>query len=170
LPLILLALVVAAFLVAEALRAARNERAQRARGGVEPAGDVYRVMQVAYPGSFLAMIAEGALRGVPGLPIVLAGAAVFAAAKALKWWAILTLGSFWTFRVIVVPNAVLVHRGPYRALRHPNYVAVVGELVGVALMTGALATGPLAVVVFGVLLLKRIAVEDDALRGEALRP
>lgn len=162
--LILLALVVAAFLGAEALRAARNERVQRARGGVEPPGDVYRFMQVAYPGSFLAMFAEGALGSFHGLPIVLAGAAVFAAAKALKWWAIFTLGSSWTFRVIVVPGAALVHLGPYRALRHPNYVAVVGELVGVALMTGALVTGPLATIVFGALLLKRIAVEDAALR------
>ena len=53
------------------------------------------------------------------------------AAKALKWWAILTLGRFWTFRVIVVPGATLVAGGPYRWLRHPNYVGVIGELVGV---------------------------------------
>ena len=47
--------------------------------------------------------------------------------------------------MIVVPGDPLVASGPYRYLRHPNYVGVVGELVGAALMTRALITGPLAV-------------------------
>jgi methyltransferase len=88
---------------------------------------------------------------------------VFASAKALKWWAILTLGRFWTFRVIVVPGAPLVTSGPYRLLRHPNYVGVIGELVGAASMTGALATGPVATLAFGLLILKRIEIEQRAL-------
>src|ERR1043165_4749995 len=53
-------------MLVEARRAARNERAQRARGGIEPPGDVYRVMSFVYPAAFLAMIAEGAWRGLPG--------------------------------------------------------------------------------------------------------
>ena len=53
--------------------------------------------------------------------------------------------------------------GPYRVLRHPNYAAVVGELVGATLMTGAFVAGPTATVLFGVLLKKRIAVEERAL-------
>ena len=60
--------------------------------------------------------------------------------------------------------------GPYRFVRHPNYVAVVGELVSVALMTGAWLTGPVALVGFGALMMKRIAVEqralDATLRGD----
>src|SRR5438093_3203536 len=150
-------------MLGEARRAAANERAQRARGGVEPPGDVYALMQVIYPASFLVMLAEGAWRGAPPQPIVVAGAALYAAAKALKWWAILSLGPFWTFRVIVVPGATLVSSGPYRFLRHPNYAAVVGELVGVGLMTGAAVTGPLATVAFGALILKRIDIEQRAL-------
>ena len=50
--------------------------------------------------------------------------------------------------MIVVPGDRLVTTGPYRYLRHPNYVGVVGELVGAAMMTGALFTGPIAVFVF----------------------
>src|SRR5258706_519374 len=46
----------------EAWRAARNEHAQRARGGVEPPGDVYKLMRIVYPGAFLAMFAEGVAR------------------------------------------------------------------------------------------------------------
>src|SRR5438093_11152029 len=147
----------------EATLAASNERTQRARGGVEPPDDVYKMMRIAYPAAFLAMIAEGLVRGIPSTLALTAGIVLFAADKALKWWAILTLGPFWTFRVIVVPDAPLVSSGPYRFLRHPNYAAVVGELVGVGLMTGAAVTGPLATVAFGALILKRIDIEQRAL-------
>jgi methyltransferase len=110
------------------------------------------------------MLAELAWRGRPAVVLLAAGVAVFAIAKALKWWAIAALGVAWTFRVIVVPDATLVAGGPYRFLRHPNYVAVVGEFVGAALMTGAFVAGPAATLVFVVLLSRRVAVEEHALR------
>jgi methyltransferase len=158
------AAVVFGFMILEACRAARNARAQRARGGIEPPGDVYQVMRVVYPGAFLAMLAEGAARGTPPPGVLFGGAMLFAAAKALKWWAILSLGSFWTFRVIVVPGASLVVRGPYRWLRHPNYVGVLGELAGVAAIAGAPLSGVVATGVFAALIVKRIAVEERAIR------
>src|SRR5712692_9806605 len=150
-------------MLVEARRAAVNEAAQRARGGVEPSGDVYAIMRVAYPAAFLGMIADGLSRHGPSLSALAAGSALFVAAKAVKWWAIWTLGPFWTFRVIVVPGTPLVFEGPYRYVRHPNYLAVFGELIAVALMTGAVVAGPLAVIGFALLILKRIAVEDRAL-------
>jgi methyltransferase len=161
----LLAAVVFGSMLVEARRAAGNERAQRARGGIEPAGDVYPLMRLAYPAAFVAMIAEGALRdGAPSTAVVLAGALVFVAAKAIKWWAIVALGPFWTFRVIVVPGAALVARGPYKWLRHPNYVGVMGELAGVALVAGAPVAGAVAFLAFGALVMKRIAIEERTLR------
>jgi methyltransferase len=155
----------------EARHASRNERAQRARGGVEPPDDVYGVMRLVYPASFAAMLVEGAVRGAPTSAAVIAGAALFAASKTLKIWAIRSLGPSWTFRVIVVPGAALVETGPYRWLRHPNYVAVIGELASVAMMTGALVAGPTALTVFGLLLVRRIRVEDRSLgdRGSQAR-
>ena len=148
----------------EAAIADRHERQQRTRGGVEPEGDVYRLMRVAYPGLFLLMLGERLLRGAPGSTVVGAGVGLYAAAKLLKWWAIKSLGRFWTFRVIVVPGERLVATGPYRYLRHPNYLAVLGEFVGVALMANARVSGPAATALFGALMLKRIAVENRALR------
>jgi len=152
-------------MLVEAARARRNERAQKARGGLEPADDVYNVMRIVYPAAFLAMLAEGAARGPGAAAIVVTGLAIFTAAKIIKWSAIVALGRCWTFRVIVVPGDRLVASGPYRCLRHPNYVGVIGELIGAALMTRALVTGPVAVIVFAVLLYNRIAVEERALRG-----
>lgn len=158
-----LVVVVFGFLLVEARRAAANERRQRARGGIEPAGDVYRLMRLAYPGVFAAMIADGARRGVPAPGVLFAGLLCFAAGKALKWWAITTLGPCWTFRIIVVPGTTPVRGGPYRWLAHPNYVGVVGELVGVALLSGAPATGALGVLLFVALMARRVAVENRAL-------
>ncbi len=157
--------VIFALMALEAHRAAANEAAQRARGGVEPPGDVYPWMRVAYPAAFLAMLVEGAVRGGASPSLAAAGGGLLVASKALKWWAVAALGQAWTFRVIVVPGAPLTTTGPYCVLRHPNYVAVVGELVSVALMTGARVTGPLALVGFGLLIVWRIRVEERALRA-----
>src|SRR5258708_4121273 len=143
----------------EACRAARNEREQLARGGVEPSADVYDVMRVVSPLAFLGMLVESAFGGGPPRAVALAGAAVFAAAKALKWWAIASLGPFWTFRVIVIPGAALVDRGPYRWLRHPNYVAAMGVLAGTTLLTGAALSAVTPMAAFGLPTIRRIALQ-----------
>jgi methyltransferase len=160
----LLTLLAALLIMAgEAALSAHNESVLRARGAIEPRDDVYRTMQWAYPGCFIAMAVEGAITG-PATPNVLAaGLAVFGLAKALKISAISALGVRWTFRVLVPPDAPLVASGPYRVMRHPNYLAVVGELAGMALIVWAPITGTLAVIGFGWLIIKRIRVEERAL-------
>ena len=158
-------LFVGAIMLVEAAISRRHEIALRGRGAVEPAGDVYRTMRWAYPAAFAAMAIEGAIAGpAPGAATV-AGALLMVVSKALKVWAIASLGDRWTFRVLVVPEALVV-RGPYRWLRHPNYVAVVGELAGMALLVGAWVAGPAATVLFSLLVWRRIRVEGPALRPE----
>jgi len=155
---------VVSFLLVETGLSLRHERALRARGAVEPPGDVHRWMQVVYPAAFVAMIGEGLWRGLPAPPIWWTGLFVFLLAKALKFWAIGTLGPRWSFRVLVLRGQPLVTGGPYRVLRHPNYVAVAGEIVSVAIMFGAVIAGPVAAVVFGGLLRRRIVVEEEAMK------
>lgn len=144
----------------------RNERHLKTLGAVEPRDPVYVTMRWAYPVVFLAMAAEGALVGQMPRSMVLTGAAVFGLSKLLKYWAIRSLGYRWTYRVFVLPNQPLVTRGPYRLLRHPNYVAVLGELVAMALVTGARVMGPVGLLFFGALLVLRIRAEERALRLE----
>jgi len=140
-----------------------NERLYRQQGAIDAPDPVYGLMRWAYPGAFVLMAIEGALvgRSLDGLAI--AGALVFVAGKALKMWAIRTLGPRWTYRVLVLPDAPLVREGPYTRLRHPNYVGVLGELIGMGLMMRALVTGPIATLFFAELLRRRIAAEERAL-------
>jgi methyltransferase len=161
--LVLLATIVFAPMLIEAAVSRRNESRLRARGAVEPSGDVYRLMQAAYPLSFLAMLAEGALKLPRVDVIVAAGFTVFLGAKLLKYWAITTLGERWAFRVLVPPGSTLVAAGPYRFIRHPNYVAVMGELAGAALIARAPVSGAIAAVLFGLLIVRRIGIEESAL-------
>lgn len=140
-----------------------NERQLRAKGAVEPPGDVIAIMRWAYPVSFIAIAVEGALTGPAPAPVLLGGLALFGVAKALKVWAISSLGSRWSYRVLILPGAPLVTTGPYRFLSHPNYLAVVGELVSVAMIVAAPITGLLATFAFGLLMRARIRVEDRAL-------
>lgn len=155
--------VVGSFMLAELSLSQRHERALRKRGAVAGDDPVYPTMRWAYPGAFAAMAVEGALTGPPPPAIAAAGLAIFAAAKALKYWAIVSLGERWTYRVFVLPGAPLVTTGPYRLMRHPNYVGVVGELLGMALLVGARATGPIAIACFSWLLLRRIRAEEKAI-------
>lgn len=153
-------------MITEALVSARNDRALRAAGAIEPSGDVYRLMQIAYPACFGAILAEGAWRSAQPDTVFAAGLATFAAAKALKYWAIASLGPRWTFRVLVPPGSARTQRGPYRWIAHPNYVGVAGELIGAAVAMHAIVTGPVAVAGFCILMVRRVVVEEKALAGE----
>jgi methyltransferase len=147
----------------EAVLSAFNEKMLRARGAIEPPGDVIASMRFAYPLAFVAMGVEGALTGPATRDLLMFGLALLGVAKALKVWAISSLGSKWSYRVLVVPGEPLVTTGPYRFLSHPNYLAVVGEIVSVAMIVWAPITGTLAAVGFGSLMVARIRVEDRAL-------
>ena len=165
-PVLISALVTAAvglMMLVELQLSRSNERGLRAAGAWEPADDVYPLMQVAYPASFVLMAMEGALQASVASAGVLSGLAVFGLGKAIKFWAIAALGPRWSFRVLVLEGAPLVTSGPYRWMRHPNYVGVMGELVGVAIALSAFVTGTLALVTFGWILVRRIKVEERAL-------
>ena len=142
-----------------------NEKSLRAKGAVEPPDDVIGWMRVAYPGAFVLIGIEAAVGGPLSRNWVAAGLLLFGWAKALKFWAMAHLGSRWTFRVLVLPGAPLVRTGPYRLLRHPNYVAVIGEIIAVAIALQAPVAGVVATLGFGWLIRRRIVVEERALAG-----
>jgi methyltransferase len=172
---VLLALIIG-MLLAETRVSRAHEARLRARGASTPPGDPYRALAILYPTAFVVMGIEGIWRAAtaPAEAIALAdhdpswlasGIVLFVASKALKYWAIASLGELWTFRVFVVPGVPLVTTGPYRYVTHPNYIAVAGELLGTAMMMGARVTGPVMIVLFGLALLARIRFENRVLSG-----
>jgi methyltransferase len=150
--------------VAELVVSTRNAAWSFARGGVEYGRGHYPVMVALHSGFLVAMLVEAWLRR-PDVPPVLAWSmlTLVLSSQALRWWCIGTLGRRWNTRVIVVPGLAPVTSGPYRFLRHPNYVAVVVEGVALPLVHSAWLTAILFTVANAVLLTVRIRVEDAAL-------
>jgi len=170
--------VIVGLLLAETRVSSINARRLRERGAIMPPGDAYLALKILYPAAFLIMGAEGLWRaseaGRTGFTVehsgpswLASGVVLFVASKALKYWAIRTLGERWTFRVFVVPDAPLIATGPYRYVAHPNYIAVVGELIGTAMMVGAPISGPVMLGAFGVALRARVKFENQVLRAIA---
>lgn len=80
-----------------------------------------------------------------------------------RWWCATVLGKHWNPRVIVIPNAPLVRRGPYRWLHHPNYAAVVAEVVALPLVHSAWLTAIAFTTANALVLTVRIRTENEAL-------
>jgi len=148
---------------AELWLSARNARRLLARGGVEAGRGHYGPM-VAFHALFLAACAaEAVSHPAPPPAAALAAAALACAAQALRWWAIATLGERWSTRVVVLPGAPPVTGGPYRLVRHPNYLAVAVEIACLPLAYGAWRTALLFSAGNALLLAVRIAAEERAL-------
>ncbi len=165
--------VIVGLLLAETRLSRLNERWLRAQGAIAPEGDVYGALALLYPAAFILMGLEGLYgtavsRPQPAAPSwFAAGLLMVVASKGLKYWAIRELGQRWSFRVLIQPGVPLVTTGPYRYIAHPNYLAVVGELVGTAMMCRARVTGPMMILLFGTVLWARVRFETRVLKGTA---
>ena len=165
----LLLVAVVAERLAELVVSDRHARWALARGGVETGQGHYPPMVLLHAGLLVACVVEVHAADRPFLPLLgWTALALAAAAQGLRWWCIATLGRQWSTRVIVVPGLGLVHRGPYRWLRHPNYVAVVLEGLALPLVHTAWLTALVFTVLNAVLLAGfRIPAEERALLGAA---
>ncbi|MFE2599499.1 isoprenylcysteine carboxyl methyltransferase family protein [Streptomyces sp. NPDC059396] len=163
-----LVLAVGAERVAELVVARRNTRWSLERGAVERGRGHYPPMVALHTALLFGCLAEVWLGDRPFTPALgWTMVAVVVAAQALRWWCIRTLGPRWNTRVLVVPGLPLVTGGPYRLLRHPNYVAVVAEGLALPLVHGVWLTALLFTVLNAVLLTVRIRCENRALDAAA---
>lgn len=144
--------------------AKRNLRALVARGGVEVAPEHYRWMVLLHTLFLVACPLEVWLLERPflpwlGIPMLLL--AVLAAG--LRLWVIRTLDGRWTTRIVVLPRVTPVTGGPYRFLRHPNYLAVITEMFALPLIHSAWLTAAVFSLLNAWLLRVRIRAEEDGL-------
>jgi len=142
----------------------RNARWAMAHGAVESGQGHYGAMMAFHSLFLVACVVEPLLhpRRV-GTSVVAACLAALVGAQALRWWAIRTLGPRWNTRIIVFPDVEPVTTGPYRWLRHPNYVAVIVEMLALPLLGGAWITAAGASLGNALLLRARIEAEERAL-------
>ncbi len=163
-----LVLAVAAERLAELVVSRRNAAWSVARGGHEVGAGHYPGMVALHASLLVGCLVEVSAVNRPFVPALgWSMVAVVALGQALRWWCIATLGHQWNTRVIIVPGLSLVARGPYRWLRHPNYVAVVAEGVALPLVHTAWVTATAFTILNAFLLRLRIATENDALAGLA---
>jgi methyltransferase len=151
--------------IAELVVSTRNARWSLARGGVEFGRRHFPPMVALHTGLLLACLAEVWFGGRPFLPWLGWPMLVLVlSSQGLRWWCIRVLGPRWNTRVIIVKDLPLVARGPYRWLKHPNYVAVVVEGFALPLVHSAWITALAFTVLNAVLLLAvRIPAENRAL-------
>jgi len=145
--------------VGELVLAARNTRRLLAQGGVETGQEHYPLIV----GLHTAWLAGLWWLGW-NEPADLAWLAVYALLQGLRAWTLLTLGSRWTTRIITVPGEPPVQRGPYRFLRHPNYVVVAAEIIVLPLVFGLTAFGAVFFLLNASVLWIRIQAEEAAWR------
>ena len=144
---------------------ARNARRVAARGAIEGESRAFYGAIVLFHTLFLvAGPLEVVLLARPFVPaLALPATALVVLAMALRYWAIATLGERWNSRVLVVPGEGAVTGGPYRFVRHPNYVAVYAEVAALPLVHTAWVTALVATAVNALLLRHRIRHEELAL-------
>ncbi|MFI5708705.1 isoprenylcysteine carboxyl methyltransferase family protein [Kribbella sp. NPDC051620] len=159
-----LVLVVGLERVAELVVSLRNAAWSFKQGGVESGKGHYPFMVLLHTGFLAGCLVEAIVADRPFIPALgWTMLVVVLLAQGLRWWCISVLGHQWNTRVIVVPGLSLVASGPYKFLRHPNYVAVVAEGIALPLVHTAWVTATAFLLLNIPLLTVRIRAEEAAL-------
>ena len=163
---------VAAERLAELAWSRLHERRMARRGGAVVREPAYAAMVAVHAGTLIAAPIEAWLRGGPSSPTLralsYAGMGGLAAATALRIWTLRTLGDSWSTRVTRFAGGGrrVVTDGPYRYIRHPNYVAVIIELASLPLVGGAVVTALAASALNALVLSRRIPFEERELGAD----
>ncbi|MBZ0269267.1 hypothetical protein K8I85_14025 [bacterium] len=143
----------------ELVYARRNTRRLLAEGAREVGAAHYPLFLLLHASWLVAIAVTVPWTTAPNVPLVM----LFVVLQAMRIWVVVSLGRYWTTRVITRDNAPLIRRGPYRWIRHPNYVIVAGEIAVLPLAFGAWAVAGIWSVLNAALLYHRIRVENHAL-------
>ena len=143
----------------ELWHAQRNTRALLEAGGIEVGRGHYPLMVALHAAWLVAILLTVPPDAGVSAPLL----ALFAILQGCRLWVLMSLGRYWTTRVITLPGAPLVRRGPYRYLRHPNYLVVVAEIAVLPLAFGAWGVAAVFSLLNAALLTWRISLEDQAL-------
>ncbi|SDL92876.1 isoprenylcysteine carboxyl methyltransferase family protein [Bacillus sp. OK048] len=148
----------------ELMIARKNEKWMKEQGALEFGTNHYPFIVLMHSLFFLVLVFEKIAFSRELAPIWPLLAAVFIFAQLMRVWAISSLGRYWNTKIIVLPNVDVVRKGPYRFIKHPNYLVVSIELLVVPLFYGAFVTACLFTLLNILMLSVRIPAEERALR------
>jgi methyltransferase len=143
----------------ELVLANRNSQRLKARGGIEIGAEHYRFIVLLHMAWLMAVLW---LMPAP-LVIYWGWIGVFVLLQAARVWVIASLGPYWTTRIISLPGVPLVKTGPYRFVRHPNYIVVAGEILALPLAFGEIWVAILFSIANAAVLYWRIRQEETGL-------
>ena len=144
----------------EEIYSARNTKRLLAQGAHELGAGFYPVVAATH----LVWIASLAFLISPEAPVIWPLIVYYLALQMVRYWAIGSLGRFWTHRVITLPGAPAVRRGAYRHINHPNYAVTIVETFVLPLAFGALALAAIFTVLWWVVLAYKMRLEDGGLK------
>jgi methyltransferase len=150
--------------VIELLIARRNEQWMKAQGAIEVGEKHYKYIVLLHVIFFLSFIIEVLVYEKELASWWFIPFTFFVVAQVLRIWALISLGSYWNTKVIILPGAKVVAKGPYRFLRHPNYLIVIVELLMIPLIFEAYFTSLLFTFLNAYMLSIRIPIEEKALQ------
>ncbi|MEI1421802.1 isoprenylcysteine carboxyl methyltransferase family protein [Bacillus cabrialesii] len=165
----LLIVILIAQRAAEMAVARQNEQKVKQQGAIEFGESHYPYIIIMHILFFLSLIAEVLLMNKQPSSWWIGIAATIVSVQAVRYWALCSLGAYWNTKILVIPGAELVKKGPYKWMKHPNYTVVILEILLIPLLYQAYITMCLFSVVNAVLLTVRIRTEDKALEEYSIK-
>ncbi|TFB24006.1 hypothetical protein E3U55_04115 [Filobacillus milosensis] len=150
--------------ISELIVAKSNEKYQKQNGAIEIKDPYYTYIVITHTLFFVFLVAESFLVHGWEREISLTLVIMFVLIQALRFWSLISLGRYWNTKVIVLPNAQIVQKGPYKWIKHPNYIVVGLEFLIIPLMFHAFVTATLFLGMHLWLMSKRIPMENQALQ------
>jgi len=133
------------------------------RGAVEREGKHYKGFLIIHIAFFISILVETAFLTNTNKQWFIPLFIIFILTQLARVWCIYSLGRFWNTKIIILPGAELVNKGPYKYVKHPNYIIVGVELFVIPLLFGAIVTAVIFPILHILLLLIRIPAEERAL-------
>lgn len=145
----------------ELVHAARNTRALLAAGGFEVGRSHYPLIVTMHAAWLISILATVPPDRAPSVVLLV----LYGVVQVIRLWVMANLGPYWTTRVIALPGVPRVRRGPYRFIRHPNYMIVIVEIALLPLVFDDWQVAIIFSVLNGILLFWRITVENKVLEA-----
>ncbi|HLS23965.1 MAG TPA: isoprenylcysteine carboxylmethyltransferase family protein [Pseudogracilibacillus sp.] len=146
--------------------ARKNEQWMKARGGIEVGRDHYKwflILQLLFFVSLLVEFHVKLIEQTGELPVYATFLFLFVLAQFGRFWCILSLGRFWNTKIIVLPKITIIKKGPYKYVKHPNYIIVFIELLSIPLLFGLYITALIFPFLYLLLLTIRVPSEEATL-------